>query len=78
MEYFANIKEVDLEKNGNTEIAFKFNIMDRQKAIDCCKFFFANSFKKKDNTETFLPLEIMKVFYDLKDESKRDIYEHMF
>ena len=55
MEYFANIKEVDLEKNGNTEIAFKFNIMDRQKAIDCYKFFFANSFKKKDNAETFLP-----------------------
>jgi hypothetical protein len=49
--------------------------MDRQKAIDCYKFFFAHFFKKKDKTETFLPLENIKIFYDLKDESKRDIYE---
>ena len=55
MEYFANIKEVDPEKKGNTEIAFKFNIMDRQKAIDCYRFFFNHLFRKKEKTYTFLP-----------------------
>ena len=55
MEYFANIKEVDPEKKGNTEISIKFNIMDTQKAIDCYKYFKGHFFKKKDKTETFLP-----------------------
>ena len=55
MEYFANIKEVDPEKKGNTEISIKFNIMDMQKAIDCYKFFISHLFRKKEKTYTFLP-----------------------
>ena len=75
MEYFANIKEVDPEKKGNTEISIKFNIMDTQKAIDCYKFFYAHSYMKFKETETFLTYENIKVFYNLNIESKREIYE---
>ena len=43
-------------------------------AIDCYKFFF----KKRSNRETFLPNEITYIYYDLRDESKREDYEKMF
>ena len=52
--------------------------MDRQKAIECYKFFFGHFYRKRDKTESFLPQENIQIFYDLNFESKRDIYEHNF
>ena len=52
--------------------------MDRQKAIECYNYFFAHIFRKNDKTESFLPKENIQIFYNLDDESKRDIYEHKF
>ena len=51
--------------------------MDTQKAIDCYKFFYAHSYMKFKETETFLTYENIKVFYNLNFESKREIYEQM-
>jgi hypothetical protein len=47
-------------------------------AKDCYNFFFGHFFRKKANTERFLPKENIKIYYDLDFESKRDIYEHLY
>lgn len=51
--------------------------MDKQKAIECYQFFNGHFYRCKSNQETFLPGENIRIFFDLKDESKREVYEQI-
>ena len=63
-----------MNKTKKSDILIHFNIDDKDKALACYRIFFSHYADRINLNKTFLSDQNIRIYYELKDFSKYQIY----